>query len=196
MQLFDDAEQQSASELRVSGPRGLAALARHLAENPDVAERFGSKIWRAPIDDECHWWLGALSGDTAHGKMHLMYEADGRAWVEGAHRIAWVLANDPARLANHPPIDNTIRHTCDEPPCCNQTHLELGTQAENVEDWRQRRLHTDGPFDDVRGIVGRARAIQHAILTTDGGPWTQLAAVNRARDGGNPAQLRMDITAW
>lgn len=31
-----------------------------------------------------------------------------------------------------------IRHTCDNPPCCNPAHLLKGTQAQNLQDMRDR----------------------------------------------------------
>lgn len=42
-----------------------------------------------------------------------------------------------------------VRHTCDEPRCCNPLHLEQGTQLENMRDQirrkrRQLRRRSDG----------------------------------------------------
>ena len=46
-----------------------------------------------------------------------------------AHRIAYALANNV-------PIENldTVRHTCDNPGCCNPKHLINGTNLENMQD--------------------------------------------------------------
>jgi hypothetical protein len=50
-----------------------------------------------------------------------------------AHRMALQLADgirrDPAEK---------VRHSCDNPPCCNPAHLLPGTQADNVADMVQR----------------------------------------------------------
>ena len=56
----------------------------------------------------------------------------------GAHRIAYLLANGsiPAGLC--------VLHRCDNPPCCNPSHLFVGTKADNVTD-----MHAKG-----RGNVG------------------------------------------
>lgn len=50
-----------------------------------------------------------------------------------AHRYAWALAN--GRL---PTSDEVVRHACDNPPCCNPAHLNIGTQQDNVDDMLAR----------------------------------------------------------
>jgi len=57
----------------------------------------------------------------------------GLIWVDGkmiyTHRLAWGLA--------HPdePLPPAVRHfECDNPPCCDETHLRPGTHAENHSD--------------------------------------------------------------
>lgn len=49
-----------------------------------------------------------------------------------AHRWAWMLAHGPI------PDGMVVMHTCDNPPCVNELHLRLGTQAENVADMRAK----------------------------------------------------------
>ena len=50
-----------------------------------------------------------------------------------AHRVIWELANG-ARLTR----EMVVRHTCDNPPCCNPAHLVVGTQADNMADMAAR----------------------------------------------------------
>ncbi|MCM1967239.1 HNH endonuclease signature motif containing protein [Streptomyces sp. G1] len=49
-----------------------------------------------------------------------------------AHRWYYQLANGP--------ISNTrvVRHRCDNPPCVNVLHLELGTHKQNMRDRSER----------------------------------------------------------
>jgi hypothetical protein len=60
----------------------------------------------------------------------------GQTWdgknVVLAHRMAWSLVNGPIPEGAH------IRHSCDNPPCCNPAHLEIGTHADNMRDMAVR----------------------------------------------------------
>lgn len=49
-----------------------------------------------------------------------------------AHRIAWELTNGPI------PKGLICRHRCDNPPCCNPAHLEIGTYHDNNMDMLKR----------------------------------------------------------
>lgn len=79
------------------------------------------------------------------------------------HRLAWEKAHGPI------PAGLKVRHKCDNPPCENPDHLELGTQADNVADMdeRGRRQALRGmdatnrklTEDDVRAI----RASTHTL---------------------------------
>jgi hypothetical protein len=56
----------------------------------------------------------------------------GALWIVSAnffaHRISFSLENGPIK----PGL--LICHTCDNPPCCNPSHLFLGTQQDNLKD--------------------------------------------------------------
>lgn len=50
----------------------------------------------------------------------------------GAHRVAYEIANGPI------PDDLWVLHSCDNPPCCNPSHLRVGTYKDNVRDRVER----------------------------------------------------------
>ncbi|WP_363267018.1 HNH endonuclease [Cellulomonas sp.] len=75
-----------------------------------------------------------------------------------------------------------VRHRCDNPPCCNPEHLELGTQTQNVGDMvaraRQARGRalpqtrlSDEQVSEIRAAVAdgeRQRAIAARFGITQG----------------------------
>jgi len=86
---------------------------------PSASERFAAKLARRPSG--CLEWTGA---HQPFGYGHMWFNGA----VVGTHRIAWVLANGPI------PDGLQVCHTCDNPPCCEPTHLWLGTTQENTAD--------------------------------------------------------------
>lgn len=72
-----------------------------------------------PVD--CWEWL-ATKNNYGYGKFHL----SGKTWL--AHRAAWILIFGPI------PKGFCVLHRCDNPPCCNPSHLFLGTRGDNIRD--------------------------------------------------------------
>jgi hypothetical protein len=126
--------------------------------------RFWDKIdCRGP--DECWPWIAKAN---VHG-----YGADqicfGKKML--AHRAAWKLAN-----GEFPPVPKgqrswVVMHTCDNPPCCNPAHLQLGTYADNSRDmsdkgrWGVRDLRVGSAHGNAKLTEEQVAAIRQSALS-------------------------------
>lgn len=93
-----------------------------LQSDPEAVSRFWERV-EVATEDEC--WPVRSRGAT-------MISSYGRLKVGtkliGTHRIAWALHNGVE------PEGRLIRHSCDNPGCCNPKHLLVGTHADNASD--------------------------------------------------------------
>ncbi|HDL8239116.1 TPA: HNH endonuclease [Yersinia enterocolitica] len=87
---------------------------------PEQARFFWSKVDVLSVKD-CWVWKGAKKpkgyGNLRVGSRYLL-----------AHRVAWELSNFPI------PDGYLICHACDNPSCCNPSHLLLGNARANFTD--------------------------------------------------------------
>lgn len=95
-----------------------------------IAARFWAKVARA-ADHECWEWQGRKT-PKGYGA------ASVRSKPAQAHRVAWRLANGEI------PPALFVLHGCDNPACCNPSHLRLGTHVENMDDRRLRNRTAQG----------------------------------------------------
>lgn len=114
------------------------------------ADRFWSKVARGQ-EAECWPWTSETN-NKGYGRFTI--------WTGGRRRI---LAH---RFAYENSTGTTLgpglvlRHSCDNPPCCNPAHLTPGTQVENMADARARGRAVNPP--KLRG-----EQINTAVLTAD-----------------------------
>lgn len=90
--------------------------------------RLLSKLDRSGGPSACWPYVGGAL--TARGY--------GQFWLSGspapAHRAMWVLLHGPL------PTEVFVCHECDNPPCCNPSHLFIGTDEDNKRDcWAKGR---------------------------------------------------------
>jgi len=97
----------------------------------NLEDRFWAKV-DVRGQDECWEWQGGT--DKGYGVFK-----DRSYHTIKAHRMAYILAHD-IELGS----EEVVRHTCDNPPCCNPNHLILGTHADNVRDAVERGRHSYG----------------------------------------------------
>lgn len=100
-----------------------------------LGERFWEKVDKSAGPDGCWLFCGA-SLEKGYGAFNMRINGKDRAI--GAHRIAWELANGPQ------PDGMCVLHSCDNPPCCNPSHLFLGTVLDNNADMKAKGRHAFG----------------------------------------------------
>lgn len=105
-------------------------------------------------DGECRVWTG-----YRNAKGYGVIGVDGSTQI--ASRVAYELAHGPI------PRGLVVRHKCDNPPCVNPDHLEVGTHLDNARDMVER------------GRSARGENASQARLT-----WDQVREVRRRVAGG------------
>ncbi len=94
---------------------------RPIVDNHKIpfAERFSAKLVRS--DSGCLLWTGSVDS-----KGYGTVQRDGVTL--SAHRAAWELKHGPVTDGLH------VLHKCDNPPCCEDSHLFTGTHTDNMRD--------------------------------------------------------------
>jgi len=77
--------------------------------------------------DECWSWMGNFKTDKGYGRFPISSKKS-----TTAPRFAYVDSKGEI------PEGHEIRHKCDNPSCCNPSHLETGTRADNMRDCSER----------------------------------------------------------
>ena len=95
----------------------------------DPEKRFWSNV-KIGKKNECWPWTKAI-GDDGYPVSKFTFED--RVEHRSA-RIAWRLSHKRRKI----PKKWLVRHSCDNPPCCNPSHLRIGTHRRNVDDQIKR----------------------------------------------------------
>lgn len=134
----------------------------------NVAAHFWRFVDKSAGKNACWPWTRSRTGPNgAYGKF--AWE-----WIQRAHVAAFYFATGQRHLV--------IRHTCDNPICCNPKHLVAGTQDDNMQDMAQRN-RTSSPLTTEQ--------VRRILLETDkSGPTlarelgVTRTTINRIRSGG------------
>lgn len=104
-------------------------------------DRFWAKVDRSGGPESCWLWTAGMRVRN-YGGFRI-----GRKW-HLAHRIAWELTHGSI------PEGLCVCHHCDNPTCCNPSHLFLGTIAENMKDRNTKgRCGASGPPGELNGCA-------------------------------------------
>lgn len=112
--------------------RPIAEPVRH-KQVPVGASLEERMIICTPVADPDVCWEWSGTRNRGYGIVR-----DGRR-QRGAHVVAWERANGSCLLNGY-----VIRHKCDNPPCVNPAHLEIGTHADNAQDAVMRNRTAKG----------------------------------------------------
>jgi len=93
-------------------------------------ERFESKVDRSGGPDACHPWT---KGTYPNGYGH--FYVDGTLSTTSSRFALSVKLGRPLRA------DEEACHTCDNPPCCNPSHLFEGSLSDNAKDMVAKGRH-------------------------------------------------------
>lgn len=115
---------------------GTVPFLDRLKADPAAVARFWDRVRHGDCA-EC-WPIKIAGASTMQGYGRFKVGKD----LIGAHRIAWALENDMD------PVGHLIRHSCDNPGCCNPAHLLVGDHADNANDKVERNRWRSG---DHRG---------------------------------------------
>lgn len=112
-----------------------AKLARAAKQSkaPTLEERFWSKVDKKG-PDECWPWMAASRNKNK--------DAYGAFWMDGRHQPANRIALILSGVEVPPGMESC--HRCDNPPCCNPSHLFVGTRQDNNADKVSKKRHVYG----------------------------------------------------
>lgn len=94
-----------------------------------MEERFLKHIYKT---DTCWIWTGSITKKMGYGQFNI----DGNTYR--SHRVSYELYKGQI------PKGLLVRHICNNPPCVNPQHLEVGTHQDNVNDKMKSGRHQTG----------------------------------------------------
>lgn len=133
-----------------------------------MEERLWAKVDRSGGLDACWLWTGPVN-KGGYGQI----QRNGKNI--GVHRAAYELAHGEI------PQGMSVCHNCpegDNPRCCNERHLWLGTHRENIHD-RDRKGRAFTPFGELDGKhkLTESDVVQARKLASEGVKQKDIAAI-------------------
>lgn len=122
-------------------PRSATPIDPVFISRPKFRERFWARVVQTP---GCWDWTGQKN-QRGYGQIEAMIDRRRFVWL--AHRVVWTMSKGEI------PADRVVKHSCDNPSCCNIKHLSLGTHQENMAEAVQRNR--------MRGAMTGRRGTAH-----------------------------------
>ena len=119
-----------------------------------VEERFWRKVQIVDDEDSCWPFTGSVRNKP--NENYGNFGIEGKTYL--AHRVAFALSSGISLTE----LPESVRHTCDNPPCCRPGHLVGGTQMENIQDRVSR--NRSGSKGDQRGEANDSAILTDAIV--------------------------------
>lgn len=111
-----------------------------------LRERIATRIAIQPSG--CWNWQGDRTSRDGYGRLYI----GGR--LQLVHRVAYECYVAPI------PLGLLVLHQCDNPACCNPSHLFVGTQSDNVQDALAKQCHV-APAGEINGL---AKLTKEAVM--------------------------------
>lgn len=111
---------------------------RRVEQGETVKEKLTNKFLRGIKVCESGCWTCTTATPTKRGYLRMSVKHGGTYHKAKAHRFSY------NHFVGSIPAGKVICHTCDNPSCCNPSHLFVGTQSDNMQDMVRKE----------RGLVG------------------------------------------
>lgn len=145
--------------------------ARFVQEYLIDPDRFWAYVDKANGPESCWTWTGARDKD-GYGRFHI-----------GRSRNSAMLAHRAAYGLTHGELPNVVRHRCDNPPCCNPSHHQSGTRADNNRDITERGRHAA-----QKGTMNAAKGERHGSAKLND---SKVEEIRSTYDAGGVTQYQL-----
>lgn len=145
---------------------------------PITTTEFWNRIEILGANDCWEWQRNRQKSGHGHQRI--------RGKTVSAHRHAYELTYGPI------PPGLIVRHTCDNPPCCNPAHLIVGTHGDNARDRRDRGRG----FSPKGSLNGRAKLTSQQVKEIRSSSESQVVLANRYNVGRSTIQRVLARTNW
>jgi len=129
-------------------------------KNTTALTRLYSRLTNTSDPNACWEWTGPLN--DGYGVIHY----NGKQWM--THRLAVL-------LDGRDPTGYSVCHSCDNPSCCNPSHLWLGDHASNMLDQRLKGRHAHGS-NNGRALINEQIATDMRTMFAAGATRKEIAS--------------------